>query len=71
MCISKKEIEKKCESDDMSCLNWRGTTLICAYFVPPTSPYVQTNEKIATEKEERVIIVTDSNGCQSINTGRW
>ena len=72
MCISKKEcvkIEKKCESDDMLCLNWRGTTLICAYFVPPTSPYVKTNEKrmieiqqIVMEKEERVIIVTDSNG---------
>ncbi len=70
MCIAKKDcvrVEKKCESDDMMCLNWRGIVLLCAYFVPTTSPYSDTNEKrmiemqqMIVETEERVLILWGS-----------
>ena len=72
MCVARKgsvSIEKKCESDDLMCLNWRGIVLVCAYFVPPTSPYAKTNEnrmiemqQIVLDCKERVLVVTDANG---------
>ena len=53
----------------MVCVEWREITLICPYFVPPTSPFQKRNEKRMIELQQRVleskgniIIMTDANG---------
>ena len=60
---------KKFQCDDMVCVEWREITLICPYFVPPTSPFQKRNEKRMIELQQRVleskgnvIIMTDANG---------
>ena len=49
-------------------VNWRGTVVVCAYFVPQASPFAKYNEKRMIELQERILecssdvmLLTDSN----------
>ena len=62
LCIAKKgvaKLERECECDDLLWVEWRGIKVVCAYFVPPTSPFAKRNEKRMIELQQRVL---ESNG---------
>ena len=71
VCIAKKDtvkIERETECDDMMWIEWRGMSVVCAYFVPPNSPFEKRNEKRMIELQQRVLesrgkvmILTDAN----------
>ena len=72
VCISQKgsvKIESECLCDDMMWIKWRGFFVVCAYFVPATSPFARRNDKRMKELQQKileikcskVLILTDSN----------
>lgn len=71
VCIARKgevKMERECKSDDLMFVSWRDITLVCAYFVPPSSTFEKYNEKRMIELQERVlecrnevILLTDAN----------
>ena len=70
MCIAEKGVvsaEKECVYDDILCVKWRGLCVVCAYFVPATSPFQKRNPKRMIELQQRVLeygatlVLTDAN----------
>ena len=41
--------------DDILCVKWRGLCVVCAYFVPATSPFQKRNPKRMVELQQRVL----------------
>ena len=72
VCIAEKGVvsaEKECVCDDILCVKWRGLCVVCAYFVPATSPFQKRNQKRMVELQQRVLeygaqrtlVLTDAN----------
>jgi Reverse transcriptase (RNA-dependent DNA polymerase) len=73
VCIASKgiaKLEKETKCDDLMCVKWRDFVVLCAYFVPPSSPFEKKNAKRMREMQQRIlecheqqkiIMLTDAN----------
>jgi len=74
VCIAQKDrvkLDRECVCDDVMCVSWGEFVVLCAYFVPSTSPFAKRNVKRMIElqqrvleseaKNQKVILLTDAN----------